>query len=82
MDGGPEVRDRDRPADGPGVGVATVTFPEGAQRSSSEGEDRSGNQETDHHTASVRVDSTRPTVGDHSDQGTNRYLRGISPASP
>ena len=73
MDGGPEVV-TETAGDGPGV--ATVTFPEGAHTVEFWGEDRSGNQEAVHHTASVRVDSTRPTVAIASDQGTNHYLRG------
>ena len=73
MDGGPEVV-TETAGDGPGV--ASVTFPEGTHSVEFWGEDRSGNQEAVHHTASVRVDSTRPTVAITSDQGTTHYLRG------
>jgi hypothetical protein len=72
-DGGPDVV-TETASDGPGV--ATVTLPAGVHTIEYWGEDRSGNQEPAHHTATVRVDATRPTVAITSDQGTTHYLRG------
>lgn len=57
-------------------GVAAVTLPEGPHTIEYWGEDSSGNQEPAHHTATVVVDHTRPTVSITSDQGTTHYLKG------
>ena len=57
-------------------GTAKITVATGKHSVEFWGEDNAGNQEASHHTITVVVDQTKPTISIKSNQGRNVYLIG------